>query len=862
MSRGHKPWGGDGERQDRPQNSGKPRGDRERQGGADGGAKPDGAGPCKAPYHFVPAKGKGLVNDAPVFHDVQQTDEGYWSGELHCTLRALTPLLAANFQYEYRFLEKRFRERFKRLLPSSKTEADVSLAKKVIEPLFTAATAEGIPKEVLIPGEALKGALRQSLGALLSAPMERVQERTLSFRPCLQNAENVRPALVAERKPQAGRLAELRIVEVGKSCSDITYVMPETEAALERFLAGRGHLRQGEKLDDLPRHAPRFAFEGVVVGVQFKSPNDRGKLLPGGKQDLAGYVLARYRGGLDGEKTFARAFGCQMSGGTTWKAGYRWCLVRCVTLGTGQIPPQSTKPVDKGILESYCLLLEHLTDRKRGHLLSHPLKELDVQAVKKNVGCLLKYGPVPGDLIFVERAGGRIVGIGHHYRFRRLYRDSIRWTTDPASSHGKRLRDMLCPAPIEQRVQNGARAGAPERLTAARLLFGYVAQDRMEDEPAAAGEPLALEIGKEDFRQLAGRVSINWAVEAPKEGRQRFLNEGQHYLVPLRPLGEPKPSAVETYLTQEQERLGERDDWGTLCTYGDAREDASAGELRGRKFYLHQPEAADKTKQQFELKPGSPDWESVAQDGSKTYPIVGEQAAIARFVSCAGTEFKFTLRFRDLRSWELGAILFVVTADGSLVERLIAGLKLGPQQNIPERLGTWLARTKTWLDKSPGLPLLALKVGHGRPLGLGSARIDVDRIRRLQFDEGYPSWNAAYEQPGTVDDVRARTIAALADQLRTDLGDKLADWLADVLLPWLQVHRFAGRRSYDYPRGRNGKSPRFSIYEYHSEQRKLHARWRKRTRDRQQTEPPKAGGLISLDDLDKADLEGQHERLK
>jgi hypothetical protein len=50
---------------------------------------------------------------------------------------------------------------------------------------------------VLIPGDSLKGLLRHGLGALLGAPMERVAERSYSYRPnaLFPNAEN--PRLVA-----------------------------------------------------------------------------------------------------------------------------------------------------------------------------------------------------------------------------------------------------------------------------------------------------------------------------------------------------------------------------------------------------------------------------------------------------------------------------------------------------------------------------------------------------------------------------------------------------------------------------------------------------------------------------------------
>jgi len=281
-------------------------------------------------------------------------------------------------------------------------------------------------------------------------------------------------------------------------------------------------------------------------------------------------------------------------------------------------------------------------------------------------------------------------------------------------------------------------------------------------------------------------------------------------------------------LTQDQ--LGDRQDQGTLCTYGDTPDDRAAGELRGRKFYLHQSDAAT-TPQVYELRDRNQrDWAS----GDKPH-LVGDQAIIARFVSAPGTTFRFTLRFRDLRSWELGALLFTLTADQPLVEGLMDNLTM---RESVSGLNRWLNLIPKW--KVDDLhPLLALKLGHGRPLGLGSVCVQVNDVCRLCFDaDGIPSL-----QKMDVNEVRREVIAKLAEILgqgRTP-GD-VGRWIEEVLLPWLQVHRYAGRKRFDYPRGRDGL-----IYNFHTDERRRHAKGRKLKKGQH---APRLGGLKSLDELD------------
>src|SRR5947209_5029458 len=84
--------------------------------GGHGGGPPPSAQPCEPPYHFIPVAPELAVSDSPVFHDVQQTGEDAWSGELRCTLEALTPLLVGNYQFDYQSLARRVKDLYATLL--------------------------------------------------------------------------------------------------------------------------------------------------------------------------------------------------------------------------------------------------------------------------------------------------------------------------------------------------------------------------------------------------------------------------------------------------------------------------------------------------------------------------------------------------------------------------------------------------------------------------------------------------------------------------------------------------------------------------------------------------------------------------
>lgn len=137
------------------------------------------------PYAFIPVDTQKAVLDTPVWHDGSCGGD-LLTGEILCTLTALTPLIPGNARYSAKEAD------------SKKLEAwgfsGIDPGKQIAEPLR-------LPDErVVIAGSALKGMLRHSLGALLSAPMERVEEHRYTYRPNLDHANptvrECRPAIV------------------------------------------------------------------------------------------------------------------------------------------------------------------------------------------------------------------------------------------------------------------------------------------------------------------------------------------------------------------------------------------------------------------------------------------------------------------------------------------------------------------------------------------------------------------------------------------------------------------------------------------------------------------------------------------
>jgi CRISPR-associated protein (TIGR03986 family) len=716
------------------------------------------------PYHFVPVAKKPNADevdallDTPVFHDGKS--KNVYSGELQCTLTALTPLLVANDQYPVSEVKGANVHNNGVDLPNSwkikslkdKDRKDISMAadKSVLEPLRL---PDG---RVLISGASLKGMLRQSMTALLVAPMERVAERTYSYRLNTKiipnDAKEKRyfcyPAIV-EKVDNAGIPLKIKLLTQAKQ-NDVKYIKEDdpkpTDKKFKKFSYVYGLDNQGKLLEAHEKDDPK----------KIKNPTKLKRLVL-----VADHLLDKKNSKLI------------------------------------SVPPE--------IQAQYQATIEHLSNRNMGHLtgdhqllrkISSTIDELSQDI--KNAGEMKK-----DQLIYVEvieeHGKYRITSLGHNFRYRWRYADTVRtrWNWYAKENQPEpQTRSLLQPLAQEK----GER---PKELSAGRLLFGYVA----DDEGTA-------DIGKDNFSRLAGRIALNMAVEfinkpeqksnisvlskemtgtVKKKSKPRFLNEDKEYTVALKELGAPRPSAVEFYLQQD----GERPDRGSLVTYGDVVDEDKGGELKGRKFYLHQPAAANlKNKTLYE----TDDDEVKASN----------QASLARFVSTPGTKFRLSLRFRDLRLWELGALL--TTLEQEYLLNNIA--KLPNVENLHKYATSLKDQQLNEGQKSEQYPLLAHKLGHGRPLGLGSVYISIDK--KIIADSPKNISADVY-----ANDITEKAQTAFINKLKERIEQNKQ--LAIVLKNWLGVHQFRGQVQSAYPEHQD-KNGEFHIYEFHTALRQRHAR--------------------------------------
>ncbi|MBF0160053.1 MAG: TIGR03986 family CRISPR-associated RAMP protein [Magnetococcales bacterium] len=555
------------------------------------------------PYGFIPINTGIAVTNGPVWHDGTSGGD-LLSGEILCTLTAMTPLLPGNSRY-------------------SITDADqnkvkfhaVTEQKQVVEPLLL---PDG---RVVIAGSALKGMIRHSISALLSAPMERVAEHRYTYRPNLHFGKgnkkyDVKPARVVEKRGDGWA------IKVFSDARDAIFVRSNAMSIIQQ-------------------QARNGIISGNVMNVSLDGRPGQQRIIQntGGSTPLQrSYRVASYKGGIDGQGLLARAFN-----------------ESSLTYSMALVPEEGLSLEISG--ELYRCYLEDqkevLANDTTGHLTAHPLKEdIDVGTVKKAIKDHAKLEV--DQLIYVElttedgrvTAQSKVVSFGHHFRYRWAYTSSIR------KKAGK-LRTSLSLRASEETKP------FPEQLTGARLLFGYVSNEETS-------------IGEGKFERLAGRIAINHAVS---QHNPVFLGtEADGFYVPLKVLGQPKPSAWEFYLQQDGE---------VPVTYGDLPADAG-GELAGRKFYRHQSTTTDKT--------------IIDQTTTQS-----KQSTLARFICQKGTTFKFAIRFAHLRTWELGALLAVLEPH-----------RIAPEGSQPENY--------------------AHKLGLGRPLGMGSVHIHVDTIQ-VRYDK-------------------------------------------------------------------------------------------------------------------------------
>ncbi len=352
------------------------------------------------PYGFVSVPNE-LTSAPPVWHD-GKSSEGRLSGELRFELEALTPLLVGWERGQVGSGDGDWPA------PASVDGIGPLAPKKsVLCPL----RAPWGKRSVVIPGDSLKGLLRHELGALLGAPMERVAERSYSYRPNALFPNEPGPTLIARiaRVPDDG--VEMKMLD------DKTPVRVPTK--LELFPANLFYDKKRE------RTANYYRFDDGVG--------------------------APYRGGQ----------------GAGVKLNSKRQLHR--TLMTNPSVPSATATLSQAVQDGYLATVRHLTD-ETGHFSGrHPdAKEHGVNAQTRILEAARTVVFQPGDLVWVEwdTVKGCIVSLGWHYYYRWAYTDSVRKDADAPRLE----RHGLFPLEAERTPDA---ADAPMGLSSVRRLFGY-----------------------------------------------------------------------------------------------------------------------------------------------------------------------------------------------------------------------------------------------------------------------------------------------------------------------------------------------------------------------------------------------------
>ena len=391
-------------------------GDPGRRGGGGGGSltpETDKADLKRKPYGFV-SRPAQLTTAAPVWHD-GTSSQGRLSGEVRFEIEARTPLLVGweraligDDEYSEWPIESRPEGQGQSMNLDGRWSRPVAAKKSVLCPL----RAPWGGRPVIIPGDSLKGLLRHELGALLGAPMERVAERSYSYRP---NA-------LFPNRPGARLIARLaRVPNDGVETMSID---------------GTG-------------------------GVQVRVPT-RLELLPTNlRYDKRRQQDSNYYRFDDGD-------GAPYRGGQG--AGERLNSKRNLhrTINANHTHPTESADVPQAARDGYRATLRHLIDEASGHFSErHPdAKEHGDSARTRILDAAKSVVFQPGDLIWVEwdTRENRIISVGWHYYYRWAYTDSIR------KKGGKLERHGLFPLPTERERDAD---GAPVGLSAVRSLFGY-----------------------------------------------------------------------------------------------------------------------------------------------------------------------------------------------------------------------------------------------------------------------------------------------------------------------------------------------------------------------------------------------------
>jgi hypothetical protein len=407
---------------------------------------------AKKPYSFVQLP-EELTSAPPIWHDGTGT-AGRLSGEVRFDIETLTPLLVG---WERRRLDESWsvpyvpatggdldgflqraarqahpdserpnqqrsvedaRRQFIERVRGNVVEVGIEGAGRVIrsKSVLCPLRAPWGEQPVLLPADSLKGLLRHEIGALLGAPMERVAERSYSYRPNSLFPNQPNPRLVA-------RLA--RIPEGGVVLRSLFPTAPDSVSV--RVPAQLELLPQNLKYDRQHENGPpRYRFD--VNGA------------------------ASYRGGLG--------------------AGERLNSKRRLHASLEATPdsPLDSQPVPAEVQDGYLHTIRHLVDLDQGHFSErHPDVPNTISGEEARSRILDAAETVvfqTGDLIWVEwdTSKKRIVSLGWHYYYRWAYTDTVR------RKEWMYQRQGLFPLVDELSLDADK---APMGLSAVRRMFGY-----------------------------------------------------------------------------------------------------------------------------------------------------------------------------------------------------------------------------------------------------------------------------------------------------------------------------------------------------------------------------------------------------
>lgn len=365
------------------------------------------------PYGFV-ALPKDLTTSAPIWHD-GTSSKGRLSGEVRFELETLTPLLvgwerqpvvAKKGEESDWPIESEPEGDLVTMNLGGRWSAPIAPGKSVLCPL----RAPWGKRPVVIPGDSLKGLLRHELGALLGAPMERVAERSYSYRP---NAltRDAGPKLIA------------RIARVPNDGVEM------------KALDAQAQVRVPTKLELLPTNL-RYDKKREQSANYYRFDDGNG---------------ATYRGGQ----------------GAGEKLNSKRDLHKKLTANPSQ--PTETATLSQTVRDSYLATVRHLADEATGHFSErHPdAKEHGANARTRILEAARTVVFQPGDLVWVEWDTEKkcIVSLGWHYYYRWAYTDSVRKDADAPRLERRGLFPL-----DKEREKDG---DAPKELSAVRRLLGY-----------------------------------------------------------------------------------------------------------------------------------------------------------------------------------------------------------------------------------------------------------------------------------------------------------------------------------------------------------------------------------------------------